>query len=106
MSMADMLCIQTFEGSDWSTQIDTILKAVSWAIWSTINSTSNYSPGQLAFSQDMTMQMKVNIDWELLKEKRQLTSIKVNSQENKNRLTHVYEVGDKVLILNHSNNAV
>ena len=36
------------------------------------------------------------IDWKLLKEKRRLNSIKTNNRENKNRLTHIYEVGDKV----------
>ena len=55
---------------DWSQELDVALQLVAWAIRSTVSMMSGYTPGQLVFSRDMTMQIKVIADCEAIKEKK------------------------------------
>ena len=79
--------------------MDQELQATAWAIRSTINSTSNYSPGQMAFGRDMIFLTKVIIDWETIKAKKRNIAQYNNTRENKSRINHTYKIGDKVLIV-------
>ena len=64
LSMGGMLRIsQPFIGECWIDEQKRALKVIAWAIRSTINSTTNHTLGQLAFSRDMIMQAKVLVDW-------------------------------------------
>ena len=49
LSMGDKLRTTIFEGEDWRSDLDQELQATAWDIRSTINSSSNHSPGHLAF---------------------------------------------------------
>ena len=42
---------------------------------------------------------KVNIDWESITNKKRKLTVYNNARENKNRIDHAYNIGDKVLIL-------
>ena len=52
------------------------------------------------------MQIKVTPNWEAIKTKKQNSIIESHQRENKTRLHHTYNVGDKVLILLKSNDTV
>ena len=98
LTMGDKLRTTIFEGEDWLSDVDQQLQATAWAIRSTINSASNYSPGQLAFGYDMIFQARVIVDWEAIKQKKRALREHNNIRENRSRIAHTYQVGDKVLI--------
>ena len=98
LTMGDMLRGMEFDGSDWKVELNRSLQSVAWAIRSTVSTAMNYSPGQLVFGRDMIMQSKVIADWEKLKQKKRMSTIKSNERENRNRIHHKYKVGDMVLI--------
>ena len=58
-----------------------------------------YLPAQLAFGYDMLFRQKIFIDWERFKALHNKQAMQNNVKENKKRLEHQYQVGDKVLIL-------
>jgi len=91
--------MMVFEGKDWWFELNYTLQAISWAFRTTIPSTIPYSPGTLAFNYNMIIQTKVKVDWELIKKLRRENMIKNNMKENKTRLIHQYQIGDKVLIV-------
>ena len=45
LSMGDKLRATTFEGEDWFTDVDQELQPIAWAIHSTINSSTDHTPG-------------------------------------------------------------
>ena len=98
LSMGDKLRATTFKGEDWVTDVDQELQSIAWAIRSTINSSTDHTPGQLVFGTDMLFQSKIKVDWENLKAKRRRLAVYNNARENRNRIDHEYEVGDQVLI--------
>ena len=74
------------------------LQAVAWDIRSTINSTTNHTPGQSAFGWDMIMQAKLLVDWEKVTRNNEAVANRGLIKENKNRIDHDYCVGDYVMI--------
>ena len=65
--MGDKLRTTVFEGEDWRSDLDQELQATAWAIRSTINSSSNHSPGHLAFGFDMIFRPKLRLIGKLSK---------------------------------------
>ena len=64
LSIEDMLHnSQLFIGERWIIEQKGAIQAVVWAIHSTINSTTNHTPGKLALGRDMIIQAKVLVDW-------------------------------------------
>ena len=98
LTMGDMLRTMEFEGPDWKEEIDTALQSVAWAIRSTVSMTTGHTPGQLLFSRDMIMQVRVVADWERIKAARMKAAATANQQENKTRLDYQYQIGDKILV--------
>ena len=43
--------------------------------------------------------MQINVDWQILKQKRLLTAKRNNDKENSSRITHDHKVGDQILIV-------
>ena len=85
LKMGDMLRTQEFDATkNWQQQVHSIYQAIAWAIWSTVQSTTDYSLGQLVFSKDMLMQFQVNIDWETMQLRRQW-AVKTNNQREKKK---------------------
>ena len=74
------------------------LQAVAWAIRSTINSTTNHTPGQLAFGRDMIMQAKALVDWEKIMRNKKAVANRGLIRENKKRIDQDYRVGNYVMI--------
>ena len=55
--------------------------------------------GQLIFSRDLILATRIKIDWVKLKAMKQQSALQNNIKENKTRIDHDYQVGDKVLII-------
>ena len=78
LTMGYMLRTTGFEGEEWPQKLNVALKSVAWAICYTISRISGYTSGKLVFSTDMIMQIKVIADWEAIKKKKQVFSLKSN----------------------------
>lgn len=74
------------------------LSAAAFAIRATYHTTLQATPGQLVFGRDMILPMKIQADWQRIHERRQAEIIRNNNSENKGRLEHQYQVGEKVLL--------
>jgi transposase InsO family protein len=82
------------EADPWSVH----LASVAWAIRSTYHTVLRASPGQLVFGRDMVLPIQFEADWARIKLQKQETIDKSNAQENATRISHDYQVGDKVLV--------
>ena len=80
-------------------EVNNILQSIAWAIRTTVNTTTNYSPGQLAFNRDMIIHEPTVADWQLIRAKQRVQQLKDNARENKTRTNDDYKVGDLVLII-------
>ena len=76
---------------------------MAWAIRVAVNSSTGHTPGQMAFNKDMIFQMDQLVNWEAIKATRNELAIAANIRENQSRVEHVYNVGDKILILHDRN---
>ena len=47
----------------------------------------------------MIMHMHINVDWQILKQKRLLEAKRNNHRENASRIAYDYKGGDKILIV-------
>ena len=84
---------------EWRGELHAILQSIAWTIRTTIHTVTNYSPAQLVFSKDMIVQMHINVDWQILKQKRLLAAKRNNDKENMSRIAYDYKVGDRILIV-------
>ena len=89
---------QPFIGECWMDEQKRAFQAVEWAILFTINSTTNHTPGQLAFGRDMAMQAKILVDWERDMRNKEAVANKGLIRENKKKIDHNFQVGDYVMI--------
>ena len=78
-----------------------ILSAVAFAVRSTYHTTLKATPGQLVFNRDMIFNIQHVADWKLIKDRKQKLINKNNKNENKTRIPHQYNIGDKVLLERH-----
>ena len=74
------------------------LASVAWAVRSTYHTILNATPGQLVFGRDMVLPIQFQADWARIKLRKQETINKSNAQENARRISHDYQVGEKVLL--------
>ena len=74
------------------------LAATAFAIRSTFHTTLGATPAQLVYHRDMLLPIKFNYDWASIRMRRQKEIQRNNRRENKSRIPHVYEVGDKVTL--------
>ena len=75
-----------------------IISAVSFAIRSTIHTTTQKTPAQLVFGRDMILNVQHIADWQHIKERKQALINKNNERENRTRHSHVYKQGDQILL--------
>ena len=87
-------------------ELHSCLQEVVWTICATVSTMSNYLPSQLVLFRDMIMQTKIIANWEAIKSLKRTSTITSNKNENKSRLPHTYNPGDKVLILLKANGEV
>ena len=79
-----------------------ILVAAEFTIRSKISRQKGYSPGQLIFGRDMIIQIKHRVDWELIRQKKQMQINRDNARKNRHRVDYDYKVGDKVMLTNQT----
>jgi len=81
------------EANPWSG----ILSATMFAMRATYHTTLQATPMQLVFSRDAIMNTTFEANWHVIKERKQTLIRKNNERENRSRIKHTYNVGDKVL---------
>ena len=74
------------------------LTACAYAIRCTYHTTLKATPGQLVFGRDMILPIKFRADWALIEQQKQQIINKSNEMENKKRIPHTYQIGNKVLL--------
>ena len=77
---------------------DEYLTAVSYTIRSSYNQTHVHSPAQLVFGRDMFSPVSVDVDWNAINEKKQLSINNSNARENSKRIPHTYKKGDYITL--------
>jgi hypothetical protein len=66
-----------------------------------IHSTLKISPGALAFSRDMLLNIPLIADFQLLRDKRQVLINEQLMHANRSHISHDYQPGEEVLILTY-----
>ena len=79
---------------------DGILASTMFALRATVHTTTQYTPAQLIFGRDLIINRRHEIDWETIRKRKQNLINKGNERENRNRISHTYKIGDKVLLKN------
>ena len=74
------------------------LTAIAWAIRASHHSTLGHTPAQAVFQRDMIFNMKSIINWKEVSLRKQTQVDKDNQRENKKRVEHDYQVGDRAYI--------
>ena len=100
--LCEMIRTQELHVPEFSTtdrEIDMILQSAAWAMRTSTNLITKYSPGQLVFGRDMVIDKSVLADWDLIYAKRRTQQIRDNLRENKSRTKYEYKVGDLVRIV-------
>ena len=58
-----------------------MLQCITWEIRTIVNMNSKYSPGQLAFSHDMILPLKINYYWDAIVTRRQSQTVNDNTEK-------------------------
>ena len=98
--VGDMLRTYELEEStlDANDPFSAIMASIGFAIRNTFHTTLRASPSQLVFGRDTFLPIKFNADWAYIQRLRQTEMERNNKKENKSRIDHSYQVGDKVLL--------
>lgn len=96
-TMAEMIKCEVFK-ENWEIELNTLLQGISWAIRSTVYTTTGYSAGELAFGRDMILPIHIKANWNRIVNQRTAASRRAVQRENKKRVKHTYKSGDKVII--------
>ena len=80
-------------------EINRILQCTAWAMRTTPNMVTKYSPGNIVFNRDMIFHKTMVANWELIQSRRRTQQIRDNDRENKSRTSYEYKVGDKARIV-------
>ena len=78
------------------------LEAASFAIHSTTNRLEGQSLGLLVFGRDIILPIKHNVNWELIRQKKQRKMNKYNIHKKNIRFDNKYKVADKGLLTNNA----
>jgi transposase InsO family protein len=81
--------------------IETALQTAVHAARVAIHSTLKVSPGALAFSRDMLLNIPLIADFQLLRDKRQALIDEQLMRANRSRISHDYQPGEEVLVLTY-----
>jgi transposase InsO family protein len=82
-----------------------ILSAASFSVRATYHTTTQATPMQIVFGRDAILNIKHTANWDAIKQRKQKLIHDNNIRENLKRKTHVYKVGDKVLLKTDFNKA-
>ena len=85
---------------DYGNPWDGILAYTMFALRATVHTTTQYTPTQLIFGRNSIINRRHNLDWEIIRKRKQDLINKGNERENRNRPNHAYKQGDKALLKN------
>lgn len=74
------------------------LTDAAYAIRSTYLTTQGATPAQMVFGRDMVLPVDFEIDWDEITKRKQKRINESCDRENKRRIEHTYQEGDKVLL--------
>ena len=77
-----------------------ILSPTLFAIRSMVRTTTQHTSSQLVFGRDVILNINQEAYWQLIKQGKKVPINKVNLKDNHQRQSHVYHIGDKVLLKN------
>ena len=77
-----------------------ILSSITFAIRSTVYTTTQHTPSKLVFGRDAIFNINQEANWQLIKQCKQALINKGNQKENQSRQSHVYHTREKVLSKN------
>ena len=77
---------------------DEYLTAVSYPIISLYHQSHGHSPAQLVLGRDKFFLVSVDINWNAIKENKQLRINKSNGRENLKQILHIYKKGDYITL--------
>ena len=86
--------IELDEDDPWSG----VLAAAMWATRATVHTTLQATPMQLVFGRDAVLNIKFQVNWKYIKERKEKLILKNNERENKKRKAYEYAPGQKVLL--------
>ena len=75
-----------------------ILAFTIFAIQSTVHTTTQNTTSQMVFGRDAILNINQKGNWQLIKQRKQAFIIKGNQKENHQRQSHVYHIGDMILL--------
>ena len=75
-----------------------ILSAVRRAVNSTVHTTMRATPTQLVFGRDALLNVSVQADWEIIRQRKQRMINLNNARENISRREYTYAVGQQVMV--------
>ena len=76
-----------------------MLQASAYGIRATVHGTTQHTPGQLIFNKDMILRTTMAVNYEEVRQRRQIEIQRNNERENRRRIAFDYQPGQKVLIL-------
>ena len=79
---------------------DRILTSIMFALRATVHTTTQYTPAQLVFGRDSILNTCHEVNWQLIKKRKQDLINKGNQRENHNQKEHTYNKWKKVLLKN------
>ena len=100
--LADGLVTFDLEGTpideDNEDPFDEYLTAVSYVIRSSYHQSHGHSPAQLVFKRDMFSPVSTEIDWNTIRNNKQIKINKSNDRENSKRAPRTYHRGDYITL--------
>ena len=83
---------------DENEPLQKFLTDTAYAIRMSYLTTQKATPAQLVFGRDMVLPVDFETDWNEITRRKQEKIDKNNARENKRRINHTYQRGDKVLL--------
>ena len=97
-TIGNLLRVTNFHDvEDTQHPFDGVLSAVGFAMRATYHTTLQRTPAQLVFGRDTVLNVKVQADWQHIRQRKQTLIDKNNKRENAKRISHIYQPDDLVL---------
>ena len=75
---------------------DDIFAFTIFALRATVHATTQYTLVQLIFGHDSIKNLRLDVDWETIRKRKQNLANEGNECKNRNRIKNAYKQGDKV----------
>ena len=83
---------------DENEPLQKFLTGTACATRSTFLATQGATPAQMVFGRDMVLPVDISIDWDEITRRKQKRINEKCERENRRRIDHTYQKGDKVLV--------